>query len=182
MRDLRLRAGDEEAEDVGGDALLRGRERAERFERWFSTIRCAPPSCSSLARVEVAPARLDRRAPEPLEHELQERRLDGSAGAAAPASLPAPLPAQREPRRRRPPRAPRRPAPARLVRLLARRQTAIPLGYRPLDRLPGSVAVEVVDAEVVREQVRDASLEAVELRPRVLADREQDVHAQVGRR
>ena len=38
----------------------------------------------------------------------------------------------------------------------------------------------MLDADVVREQRGDASLEAVELRPGVLADREHEVHAQVG--
>ena len=41
-------------------------------------------------------------------------------------------------------------------------------------------AVEVIEAQVVAEDVRDPPLEGVELRERVLADREQEVHAQVG--
>ena len=48
------------------------------------------------------------------------------------------------------------------------------------DRRARGVAVEVVDAQVVVEQVRDAPLEAVELRERVLAQRDEEVHAQVG--
>ena len=42
-----------------------------------------------------------------------------------------------------------------------------------------AVAVQVLDADVVREQARDPPLEAIELRPRVLPDREQDVDPQI---
>ena len=41
-----------------------------------------------------------------------------------------------------------------------------------------SDTIQVVEPEVVREEVRDPALEEVELRQRVLADPEQDVHAQ----
>ncbi len=51
-----------------------------------------------------------------------------------------------------------------------------PLG-RADDRGPGGGAVETVEAERVREESRDASREAVELRERVLPERDEDVDA-----
>ena len=57
----------------------------------------------------------------------------------------------------------------------------VPLADRARRSPPAPPArLEVLDADVVREQARDAALEAIELRPGVLADREQEVHAQVG--
>ena len=41
------------------------------------------------------------------------------------------------------------------------------------------VAIEVIDAQVVVEQVRDAALEEVELRDRIFPHRDQEAHAQV---
>ena len=51
----------------------------------------------------------------------------------------------------------------------------VPLLERPFDRLPRGRPVEVVDAEQVREEARDAGLEAVEPRERVFANREDEV-------
>ncbi len=64
-----------------------------------------------------------------------------------------------------------------LDRLAARLVVALD---RPHDRLPRRGAVEVVEAKVVREQVRNAPLEAIELGEGVVAEREQDTHAQSG--
>ena len=66
------------------------------------------------------------------------------------------------------------------VRQLLRRQATVPLAYRPLDRLAGGRSAEVLHAHVVREQAWNAALEAVELGQSVFADREQEVHSEVG--
>ena len=63
------------------------------------------------------------------------------------------------------------------VRRHARRQATVPFGDRLLDRLARSRAVQVLDTDVVREEMGDTPLEAIELRPGVVADREQHVHA-----
>ena len=124
-------------------------------------------------------AGLDGRAPEPLEHELEERRLDPAGGCrlgdGAVAALGEPEPAGGG-------RLDHRLGERRLdlVGLLAGGQAAVPLADGAVDRLARRLAVEVVDADVVVEQRRDAVLEAVELRPGVLAQREHEVHAQVG--
>src|SRR5207247_11237469 len=52
------------------------------------------------------------------------------------------------------------------------------LRQRPENRLARGRAVEVVEAKVVAEQIRDPSLEPVELCQRVLAQREEDVHTE----
>ena len=66
-----------------------------------------------------------------------------------------------------------------VVRLLASGERLFQAAIGPSIASRAAVDVEVVDAEVVREQQRDVPLEVVELGPRVLADREQDVHAEV---
>ena len=63
------------------------------------------------------------------------------------------------------------------VRLLVRFELVEPL-QRANDRGARGDTIEVVEPDVVREEVRDLALEKVELRQRVLADPEQDVHAQ----
>src|SRR5205085_12614517 len=51
---------------------------------------------------------------------------------------------------------------------------------RPEDRVAAAAPVEVVEAQVVREEARDPALEGVELRERVLAQAEQEVRTQAG--
>jgi len=65
----------------------------------------------------------------------------------------------------------------RVGRLVAVQE--VPLLDGPLDRPAGGVTVQVLDPDVVREQPRDAALEPVELRESVLADRDEEVDAQV---
>lgn len=64
-------------------------------------------------------------------------------------------------------------------RLLAGALEPIELLDRPHDRLARGLTVEALDAEVVVEQVRDPALEAVESCQLVLADRDQEVRAEV---
>jgi hypothetical protein len=51
---------------------------------------------------------------------------------------------------------------------------------RPDDRPATSIAVEVVETEVVGEQVRDARLEAIELAERILPQRDEEAHPKPG--
>ena len=52
----------------------------------------------------------------------------------------------------------------------------------PHDGFAGGRAIEMVEPKVVREQIRDPPLEAVELGERIVAQRQQDTHAQAGPR
>ena len=164
--DLRLRAGDEEAEEVGGDGLLGGRELAERFEQVVlddllrTAERLAAGRASSVCapavdrrRARAARARAGGTAPRP------RRRSPPRRGAVAALGEPEPAGGGRLDHRRRP--APARPRTA--PRPGGRRRFHSSTG--PVDRLARRLAVEVLDADVVREQGGDAALEAVELRP-----------------
>ena len=143
-------AADEEAEAVGGDVLLGGREPAERVEEVVLDDPRAPPSASSRASVSVVLTARDRR---------RARAARARAGGTAPRRG-----RLRRSRRRDGSRAPARaPAAAAVEHRLdergldartaaRRRQATVPRGDRPLDRLARRLAVEVVDAHVVREQ------------------------------
>ena len=91
MGDLRLRAGDEVAEEVRGRRLLSGCELAEGFEQVVLDDLLRAAERLQPGQVEGVRAGLDRRAPEPLQHELEEGRLDPAGrcrlGAAAVAAL-----------------------------------------------------------------------------------------------
>ena len=61
---------------VGGDGLLGGGELAERLEQVVLDDLLRAAERLEPGQVERVRAGRDRRAPEPLEHELEERRLD----------------------------------------------------------------------------------------------------------
>ena len=88
MGDLRLRARDEEAEQVGRDCLVGGRELAERLEQVvLDDLLCASESLQA-GHVEPVRPGLHRRPPEPVHHELEERSLDGiDVRPARPAAV-----------------------------------------------------------------------------------------------
>ena len=98
MGDLRLRAGDEVAEEVRGRGLLSGGELAERLEQVVLDDLLRAAERLQPGEVERVRAGRDRLAPEPLQHELEERRLDPAGrcrlGAGAVAAL-----GEREPAR-----------------------------------------------------------------------------------
>ena len=143
--------------------------------RCVRTIRSAPPRRSSDSQAQHTRPERPLLGPQPAQDELEVGRLDPELAAAVG----------------------RRRADTRLVdaqlpgldlvedgvderrldlRLLAGpRQDAVPVLERPFDRLARSRPVEVVDPEEVCEQAGDAVLEAVELRERVLANREHEV-------
>jgi hypothetical protein len=179
VSDLRLRARDEEAEEVGGDPLLARRERAERLEQVVLDDLLGAAELLEPRDRQVAGRRRDRSSPEPLHYELEERRLDalgaGDSGIRVPSAL-----SEREVARRC--RVDHRLDECGLerVRRLLRRKPAIPLVDRALDRVVSGRPAQMFDADVVREQARDAPLEAIELRQSVLTDREQEVHSEVG--
>ena len=179
MSDLRLRARDEEAEEVGGNALLARRERAERLEQVVLDDLLGAAELLEPRERQVAGPRRDRRPPEPFHHELEERRLDALGAWDSGVHVPSAL-SEREVARRG--RVDHRLDERRLerVRRLLRRKPAIPLADRALDRVVGGRPAQMLDADVVREQARDAPLEAIQLRQGVLTDREQEVHSEVG--
>ena len=133
MRDLRLRARDEEAEEIGCDGLLAGRELGERFEQMVLDDLLRSAERLQPGHIERVRVRLDRRPPEPLQHELKERRLDrvaawrlrsgvsalGEPEAAGGGRLDHHLDQRR----------------LDLVRLLTGRQTVVPLADGPVDRV-----------------------------------------------
>ena len=57
----------------------------------------------------------------------------------------------------------------------------VELRQRTLDRIHCGVAIEVIDPQVVVKQARDATLEPVQLRQRIVADRDQEIRPQVAR-
>ena len=76
MGDLRLRAGDEVPEHVGRRVALAGSQRRERLEKVVLDDPFGSTELRKPTRGEVVGARVDRRAPDALEHELEEWRLD----------------------------------------------------------------------------------------------------------
>ena len=148
--------------------------------RWFSTICCAPPSCIERRTRQLVRPGCDGGTPQALHDELEEGGLDVLG--------PCRLGLGERVRRVRDQPAGRCSVDHRLdqiglepVRRLARRQATVPFGDRVLDRLARGRAVQVLDTDVVREEAGDPPLEAIELRPGVVADREQDVDAEVRR-
>ena len=136
--DLRLRAGDEEAEDVGRDRLV-GPARASRAPRAGGSRRFArrrrARSSREIVRSEE-PARLGR-APEPFHHELEERGLD--ALAVRPAGRRVGARPRVRARAARGGRVDHRLHERGLerVRRLLGRKPAVPFEDRPLDRVRG---------------------------------------------
>ena len=168
---------------VGGDVLLGGREPAERVEQVVLDDplrrRRAPRARASVERVRArrdgrraraAPARAGGTAPRPRSPRRLRRR--GVVRAAG----------ERRAGRRRPRRSPRRRAPARsrtAARRAAERRFHSAIG--PLDRLArrrrGRGARRGRSSRTAR-GMRPSKRSS--FAQRVLADREQDVHAQVG--
>ena len=129
-------------------------------------------------RAQRARARAPLLLPESLDHELEVRRLD-PALVRLVRRQPTPCVAEVDL------------AGGRLLehRLHQRRLDLDRLAGElvvALDRLDDRIArrttVEVVEPQVVREEVRDPALEAVELGERVVAEREQDTNAETGAR
>jgi hypothetical protein len=176
MGDLRLGTADEEAEAARRDVLLGECEPAERLEEMVLDDPGRSAECLEAGECERVLAGCNGLAPEPLEDELQERRLHPVAGRVPGRNLPARLEGQ-------PPTGGRgehcideRGLDRERLRAVVERP--VPGLDRPLDRLARAVEVEMVDPDVVREERRDVPLEAVELGPRVLADREQHMDGQ----
>jgi hypothetical protein len=178
VRDLRPRARDEEPERVRRDVLLGPVERGERVQQVVLDDALCAAELLEAGEGEVAAARLDGRAPQPFHHELEERRLDLVFDRQVPIGTLGAVAAREAARGRRVDHGLGQRRLER-VRRLVRRQAAVPFLDRAVDRVPRGRAAEVVDPNVVCEQARDPALEAVELRPRVLSDREQEVHPQV---
>ena len=179
MCDLRLRARDEEAEEIGCDRLLLRSEAGEGLQEVVLHDVFGPTECVEPGDRQLARPRVDRGSPEPLHDELEERKLDRlGAGNRCPGGAAALDACERARGRRVDDGVDQR----RLdrVRRLLRRQAMVPLAYRPLDRLAGGRSAEVLHPHVVREQAWNAALEAVELGQGVFADREQEVHSEVG--
>ena len=165
-----------------GDVLLaRGSARVSAPSTWSWTICSAPPSRRE--RLERGASASRRSAPRPT---AAASRAGGTASRCG--------------RRRSPPSTAPRPdlADADLAgddlvehrvdelrldldALVAPRRARLYSAIGPTIAARAAARLEVLEAEVVPEHVRDPALEGVELGERVLADREQEVHPQVGR-
>ena len=161
---------------IGGDVLLLPAEKGQRLDEVvLHDLARAAEALEPLEREHVV-ALVDSRAPEPLEDELEERRLDAVAHGRFRRNRRAAV--EREV-------AEAAPSTAGITfgsmsYGASAGEHGVPCRDRPFDRLVGRVDVEVVDAKVVGEQQRDVPLELIELRPRVLADRDEDVHGEGG--
>ena len=185
VRDLCVRARHEIAKRVGGNRLLAACQAAERIlevvgdDPLRAAERLEPGAC------QLPGAGLDGRDPHPVHHELQERRLDRvraptvrsvRARAVRGVGFRALAGADPPPSRGVDHRVNER----RLDRVvLGLGQPAVPLLDRSLDRLPCRVGGELLDPQVILKQPGDPVLEAVELRPRVLTDRDHEMHPQI---
>ena len=175
MGDLRARACHQVAECARRDVTLLGRQGAHRLVQVGAddALRAAERLERGQPHHVRAGGGLLR--PQAREHELEVGRLDlpdaaadllrAALGDLEPARLDLVEDGVDERR-----------LDARPVRA---RYEVRPALERALDRLPGRRAIEVLEAQVVVEQVRDPALEPVEARDRVLADRDQDTERQV---
>ena len=176
VANLGARLGDQELEEGGGELLVVGLERVERLVNLGADDRLRP--AQRIQRLEAQLARRGILAPEPPHDHLEEGRLDAVHGAGGVGRL----------------------APSRLIQgdvaradlfqhrvnqagadgdAALRGNAPVVLGDGLLDSGSARTRREVVKAEVVLEQTRNAALESVEPGERVLADRYQDVHPEV---
>ena len=175
LRDLGSGRRHEVVEQPGGDVLLR---RLQRREGALEVVGDDPAAAAEPVEgldAELVPAGADLDLPQPLHHELEERRLDprrpvrgrtlrlgGAAGGGDPADGDLVEHSFDE---------------RRLDRhgWAAERRQAL---ERAEDRALAGTTVEAIEAEVVAEDVRDQRLEPIELGERVLADRDEHVDPQ----
>ena len=176
--DLRPRRGDHVLEGAGGDVWSPRGTRPSSLQLRGDN---APSTSEPLQRLQPQHSRPCALflGPETIQHELEIGRLD--ARFVAPATVPTPVPAPSDeatfPVSTWVSKAST--SAGSIVSLLPRLGGAVPLLQRAHDRFVPAPAVEMIDAEVVREQARDPSCEAVEPRQRVLPERDQEVHPQV---
>ena len=172
--DLRPGRRDELAEHRRRDVLLRRLQPTQRPLEMFPDDRLGAAELPKRGQAQNVRAALALGFPEPLEHELEVGRFDAlnvclDAAPACPADVD--------------------PARGHLVEhgldqlglgSHARARELVVVLDGPEDCCPSARAVEVVEAQVVRKEVRDPPLEGIELRERVLPQAEQEVRAQPG--
>ena len=129
--------------------------------RWSRTIVSAPPSARSVESCNAVRTCGAFLVPEPLEDELQVRRLDASAALPDAGNLVEHRFDERGLHLHR--------LPGELV----------PARYRTDDRRARGSSIEMLEPQLVREDRRQSRLERVELGERILAERDQHVHARV---
>jgi hypothetical protein len=182
--DLRARGGHEVVEDARGQLALLGRQLRHRLvEMGAHDPRGAPEPLERLEAEHVAALR-ELLLPDPRHHELQVWRFDrgvvGHARRRTDAALGAVVQAQLARLHLVEYRVDQLRLDAHGRELLGSHHVELLDGL--LDRGPAARPVQVAQAEVVLEQARHAPLEAIETGERVLAQRDQEVHAQVGLR
>ena len=135
-----------------------------------------PPSASSRAIVSSRAPAVDRRSPEPLQDELEERKLDRlGAGNRCPGGAAALDEGERARCRRVDTASTSAGSTVYGGSSGGRRRFHSRTGPSIASR--AAVRLEVLHPHVVREQAWNVALEAVELGQGVLADREQEVHS-----
>jgi hypothetical protein len=173
---FRPRRCDEVLEHGGDQCALVRRQRLERPLEMLSHDRVGPAQPLQRLAPERARAGLLLDIPESLQHELKERRLH-PPGLVTSSHHASSTESVLDPSRRDLIEHRLDQLRLRAVRLLLGHQLVQPLQGADDCGARGD-AIEVVEPEVVCEEVRDSALEEVELRERILADPEQDVHAQ----
>ena len=173
MRDLRAGRSHEIPEDVGGDVPLVGRQLGHSPLQVGLHDRLCSAELPERVEPQSLRALLMFLVPDPFHHELQVRRFD-AALVRFTGREPAPRLAQVDLSRRG------------LVENgldqfgldLDRVPGGLVVALDRLDnRLSGRAAVEMIEPKVVREEVRDAPFEPIELGERVVSQSEQHPHA-----
>ena len=181
MRDLRPRRGDEVVEQPRGDVLLLRRQLGQRALQML--VDDVPGATEALERLDPQGVRAGRAllVPQPLHHELEIRRLDPGAALDVCCTLDG----------SRPPMAGSIcPMPtSSSTRSTSSGSTVTSCAGELGEALDGAhdggasgLAVQAVEPKRVREQAGDATREAIELRERVLAERDEHVDAEGRRR
>jgi hypothetical protein len=166
MGDLRSRRRHQVAEHRRRDVLLRGLQPAERPLEVGTDDRLRAAQLPERREVEHRRAALPLCLPQPLEDELEVRRLDAfRVRLDPPAARLADVDASGGNL------VQDRVHELRLDAHVLARQLVVAFD-RPEDRGSRAFAVEVVEPQVVREEVRDLALERVELGQSVLAQAE----------